>query len=162
MSSGISQAITITRPANTTAYGAGDVVGNSTAAGGGILEFTNMGSGSNSRLYLTSTQFRVDLSSVPSGMTYFTLHLYNASPGSAYADNDPWDLPSGDRAAYLGYIVLGTPVDLGATLYVEQNLINKEVRLRGTSIYAYLVTATGYTPASGTTMGLNALALGMW
>jgi len=162
MSSGISQAITITRPANATAYGAGDVVGNSTAAGGGILEFTNIGSGSNSRFFLMSSQFRWDLSTIPSGATSFNLHFYSASPPSAYADNDPWDLPSGDRAYYLGYISLGTPVDLGSTCYVEANILNKEMRLSGTSIYAYLVTVAGYTPASGTTMGINLLGLGLW
>lgn len=155
MSSGVSSSVSVTRPNDTTAYIAGDVVG-------GVIEFVGMGSGYNSRLLLTSTQLRWDVSSIPAGATSFTLQLYSASPPSALADNAPWDLPSGDRAYYLGSISLGTPVDLGSTCYVEQNIINKEVRLSGTSIYAYCVTAAGYTPAAETVQFFNLLAIGLW
>ncbi len=64
------------------------------------------------------------------------------------ADNAPWDLPAGDRTAYLGSIVLGTPVDLGSTCFVAVDNLNKMVRLTGTHIFGYLVTAGAYQPTS--------------
>lgn len=133
-------ATTITRPANTTAYSAGDVVG-------GAITFANMGT-SGGRIMLTSSQLELDIAAIPTGMTSFFVALYSVTPPSALADNAAWDLPSGDRASFLGIVQLGTPVDLGSTLYVEQNIINKQIKLAGTSAFGYLVTATGYTPAA--------------
>ena len=133
-------ATTITRPANTTTYSAGDVVG-------GAITFANMGT-SGGRIMLTSSQLELDIAAIPTGMTSFFVALYSVTPPSALADNAAWDLPSGDRASFLGIVQLGTPVDLGSTLYVEQNIINKQIKLAGTSAFGYLVTATGYTPAA--------------
>lgn len=133
-------ATTITRPANTTTYSAGDVVG-------GAITFANMGT-SGGRIMLTSSQLELDIAAIPVGMTSFFVALYSVTPPSALADNAAWDLPSGDRASFLGIVQLGTPVDLGSTLYVEQNIINKQIKLAGTSAFGYLVTATGYTPAA--------------
>ena len=133
--------VTITRPANTTAYSAVDVVG-------GVLTISAAGPASSTSM-LTGTRLELDIAAVPTGMTYFTLHLYSATPPSAYADNAAWDLPSGDRSVYMGNAILGTPVDLGSTLYVEANQINKLMKLvGGSTLYGYLVTATGYTPAA--------------
>lgn len=144
-----SNALTITRPANQTPYTALDVVG-------GALTFTSMGP-SGGRIMLTSTQLELDITAIPSGMTSFFLALYNVTPPSALADNAPWDLPSGDRASFLGIVQLGTPVDLGSTLYVEQNIINKQIKLAGTSLFGYLVTQTGYTPAANSEVYVNTL-----
>lgn len=132
--------LAVTRPANTTAYVAGKVVG-------GPQEFTNMGpSGGN--ILITSTQLMIDDVAILSGETSYRLHLYNVSPPSALADNAVWDLPSGDRAAYLGYVDLGAPADVGSTLYVESNGLNKQVLLAGTSLFGYLVTNGAYTPSA--------------
>jgi hypothetical protein len=144
-----SNALTITRPANQTPYTAGDVVG-------GALTFTSMGP-SAGRIMLTSTQLEPDLSAIPTGMTSFFLALYNVTPPSALADNAPWDLPSGDRASFLGIVQLGTPVDLGSTLYVEQNIVNKQIKLAGTSLFGYLVTQTGFTPAANSEVYINTI-----
>lgn len=135
-----SAALTITRPANTTAYAANDVVG-------GALTFPTMGP-TGGRILLTSAQLEIDVTAIPSGMTNFLLALYNVTPPSAIADNAAWDIPSGDRASFLGLIDLGVPVDRGSTLYVETNGINKQVKLAGTSLFGYLVTIGGFTPAA--------------
>lgn len=133
--------VTITRPANTTAYPANSVVY-------GALTIASAGPSGGTAL-LTGTRLELDIAAVPSGMTYFTLHLYSATPPSAYANAAVWDLPSGDRSVYMGNVIVGTPVDLGSTLYVEINNINKMLKLvGGSTLYGYLVTATGYTPAS--------------
>ena len=147
-----------TRPANTTAYTAGDVVGN--ASGTGAIEFTSMGP-SGGRVLLTTASLRVNVASIPSGMTSFRLHLYNVTPPSALADNDAWNLPAGDRASYLGYVDLGSPADFGDTLYTEVNQLNKQVKLLGTSLFGYLVTNGGYTPTSGATKVNTLAAVGL-
>jgi hypothetical protein len=140
---GYTSRVSVTRPANTTAYTAGDVVGAAAAA----IEFPLIGpSGGN--IMITSAELEVDEAAVISGMTSFRLHLYSVTPPSALADNAVWDLPSGDRASYLGYIDLGTPVDVGSTLFVQTDAINKHLKLAGTSLFGYLVTNGGYTPSS--------------
>jgi len=144
-----SNALTITRPANQTPYTAGDVVG-------GALTFTSMGS-SAGRIMLTSSQLELDIAAIPTGMSSFILYLYNVTPPSAIADNAPWDLPSGDRASFLGGFNLGSPADLGSTCYVEQNIINKQIKLAGTSLFGYLVTVAGFTPAANSEVYVNTI-----
>lgn len=80
--------------------------------------------------------------------TAWRLYLYNVTPPSATADDGAWDLPSGDRASYLGYVDLGTAVDLGSTQWVETQNINKQVKLSGTALFGYLVNITTLTPAA--------------
>jgi len=138
--SGTTKALTITRPANQTPYTAVDVVG-------GPLTFTNMAPWAG-EILITSAALECDIAAVPAGMVNMRLYLYNVTPPSAIADNGAWDLAAGDRASYLGFIDLGTPVDLGSTLYVETNNINKQITAAGTSIFGYLVTIGGYTPAA--------------
>jgi hypothetical protein len=151
---GYSAALTITRPANQTPYTAGDVVG-------GALTFPSMGP-SGGRILLTSTQLELDVAAIPSGMTSFNLYLYNVTPPSAIADNAAFDIPAGDRASFLGKVPLGVPVDEVSTLYVEQNIVNKQLKLAGTSLFGYLVSSSGFTPAANSevyVVTLHALAL---
>lgn len=141
---------TITRPSNTTAYAAGDVVGATAAA----ISFADIGP-SGKDINITRTELRIDLAAVPSGMTSFRLELYSVTPPSALADNDPFDLVSGDRASYLGFIDMGTPVDKGSTLYAQVNGVNTHLKLAGTGLFAYLVTVGGYTPTSAATFAVT-------
>lgn len=138
LSVGFDVQTSITRPANVTAYTANDVLG-------GALDLGVLGPSAKS-VMITSVQLEADIAAVPSGMTSFRLYLYSVTPPSALADNAAWDLPSGDRASFLGYIDMGSPVDLGSTLYVEANGVNKQVLLAGTHLFAYLVTNGGFTP----------------
>lgn len=140
----------ITRPANATPYTANDVLGAAAAA----LTFPSMApltfaGNANPQVLITGVQLEIDVAAVPAGMTSFRLYLYNVTPPSALADNAAWDLPAGDRVSFLGYIDVGTPVDLGSTLYVETNGINKQLMLPAatTSLFGYLVTNGGFTPA---------------
>lgn len=147
---GAGPVINLTRTADTNPYLAGDVVGASVAAGGAVLTFNAGGPAAGGQAIITSAQFEIDLAAIISGMTSYRLHLYNATPPGNLADNAPWDLPSGDRASYLGYLDLGTPVDVGSTLYVETNGINKQLTVpAGSVLFGYLVTNGAYTPSSG-------------
>lgn len=154
---GYTSQVSVTRPADTTAYAAGDVVGAAAAA----ITFPNIGAAAGT-IILTSADLRIDVSSIPAGMTSFRLHLYNITPPSALADNAPWDLPSGDRASYLGYIDLGSPVDLGSTLFVQTPTDFRKEILMGasTSLFGYLVTAAGYTPTSAAVKSIRLNAVG--
>lgn len=148
--------VTVTRPANMTPYTAGDVVG-------GVIAFTAMGV-AGSHAMLTSVDLRIDIAAIPSGMTSFRLYLYSVTPPSALADNAVWDLPAGDRAAFITYIDLGSPLDLGSTLFVQTDGISKHIKLGAaeTALYGYLVTTTGFTPAANAevyTPCLRAVAL---
>lgn len=142
--SGHSATVTITRPADTTAYTAGDVIGGT--GGSAIFTFANMARTAGEVL-ITSVELEIDVASVPSGMTGFNLRMYNASP-TAIADNAAWDLPSGDRGKYLGKIALGTPVDEGSTLFIDNDNINKQIALSSTNLYVELQTVGAFTPTS--------------
>lgn len=148
---------TITRPANVTPYTANDVVGNATT---GVLTFTTMGRVGGQDIIITDVDFRVDLASVPASMSTFRLHLYDVTPPSALLDNAPWDLPAGDRDAYLGYVDITIPIDIGSTLHVQVTNMYKKIRVASSgSLFGYLVTAGGYTPTSGEVYSLRVHAI---
>lgn len=153
---GYSATVSVTRPNDTTAYGAGDVVGAAAAA----LTFPSMGP-SAGQVMITSATLEIDVAAVISGQTSYTLQLYSVTPPSALADNAVWDLPAGDRGSYLGSINLGTPIDLGSTLYIEANGINKQVKLAGTSLFAYLTTVGAYTPSALMVHVINLFAVAL-
>lgn len=134
---------TVTRAANTTAYTAGDVVG-------GVITFAGLGNVSG-HILITSADLRINVTAIPSGMTSFRLHLYTSSPASALADNDAFDIPAGDRTAYIGYIDLGSVTDWGNTLFTQVDSLNKHVAVSGSApctLYGYLQTVGGFTPAA--------------
>lgn len=154
---------TLTRTADTTPYNGGDVLGinNAGSAGAAALTFANMGPSGGGAIIITDAELLIEKSAVPSGMTSFRLELYSVTPPSALLDNAAWDLPSGDRASYMGTIDLGTPVDKGSTLYVQTSGINLKRTLASSSLFGYLVTNGGYTPASGDVHKITLHAVGM-
>lgn len=146
--------VTFTRPSNTTPYTAGDIVGATLAA----LTFPNI-SPHEGPVMITGATLRIDRATVIASEAAYTLHLYSVSPPSAPADNAVFDVPSGDRASYLGSISLGTPVDLGATAFVKTDGINAQFHPSGRNLYGLLTTVGGYTPESATvyTIALHAI-----
>jgi hypothetical protein len=138
--------VSITRPADTASYLAGDVIGSATGSTA-ALTFANAGVAG--RVYrVTGARLEIDVASIPSGMDGFRLHMYDITPPSALGDNTPWDLPSGDRASYLGYVDLGSPVDVGSTLYVQSTGLDYDFLLASANIFGYLVTNGAHTPSS--------------
>lgn len=151
----------VTRPNDTSAYTANDVIGAATGSTA-ALAFVNIGR-AGTEVMITTVQLEIDTNAVPSGMTSFRLYLYGVTPPSALGDNAAWDLPSGDRASFLGYVDLGTPVDLGSTLYVETANINKQITMPPSTtnvLFGYLVTIGGYTPAAQTVHKVTLHAMG--
>lgn len=97
-------------------------------------------------LIITGAELEIDGSAAEA--TAWRLYLYSVTPPSALTDTTTFDVPSGDRASYLGYIDLGTAVDLGATQWIETQGINKQIKLATTELWGYLVNLTTLTPAA--------------
>jgi hypothetical protein len=97
---------------------------------------------------LLITDANLLINSATAEATAWRLYLYNVTPPSAYADAAAWDLASGDQASFLGYIDLGTAIDLGSSQWVENRIVNKAVKLSGTSLFGYLINLTTLTPAA--------------
>jgi hypothetical protein len=115
------------------------------AVNGGAQEFTSIGNSATS-IMITGAELEIDGGTAEA--TAWRLYLYTVTPPSALTDTTTFDVPSGDRASYVGYIDLGTAVDLGSTQWVETQGINKQVKLAGTSLFGYLVNLTTLTPAA--------------
>jgi hypothetical protein len=132
---------TITRPANTTAYTAGDVVG-------GAFQLTGLPFGED--ILVSFADLAPALTAVPSGMTSFRLYLYNAPPPSALADNAPFTMSAADAAVRAGYIDLGSPALVAGSgvLLTQVAQVNQPIRTGATGVWAYLVTNGAYTPAA--------------
>lgn len=100
-----------------------------------------------SLIRILSAVTKIDITSVPSGQTSYTLQMYSVTPPSAQADNAAWTLASGDLSAYRGSLALGAPADLGGALYVKSSGLNADINLGPalTSIYAQLITDGAHT-----------------
>ena len=150
-------AATITRPSNTTAYTAGDVVGDT--GGSAIISLTAAGPTAGCVIIQSVSLIFSDIT-VPSGMGAFRVHLYSASP-TAIADNAAFDLVSGDRASYLGFVDLAAPQDLGSTIYTQVDYPGRLVKLAAasTTLFAEIETRNAYTPVSASTVELRVSTL---
>lgn len=139
------------------AYSANDVIATA-------QEFTNIGPISGGPIMITTVSLEVAETALQASEAAYRLHLYSVTPPSAPADNAAWDLPSGDRVSYRGFIEMGTPVDLGSTLYVETTGVNKQLNLpasvNGGSLFGLLVTIAGFT-ATATARKVKLHAIGM-
>lgn len=146
-SAAYSSKVTLTRTADTNAYAANDVLGAATGSTA-ALTFASIGPSAGGEIMITTVSLEIDAAAVISGETSYRLYLYNVTPPSALGDNAAWDLPAGDRASFIGYVDLGTPVDLGSTLYVQTAAVNKQTKLASGSLFGYLTTVGAYTPTS--------------
>lgn len=142
----------VTRPANTTAYTAGDVVSESESAST-LLVLTNAvrvnaGSG-----YIVSARLNTDKKSIT---PRFRVHLYNASDPTRSVDNLAHQDKYADSAKRLGYFDL--PAMTTATDTTNSDMSRSQdnalrhpiVAAAATrTIYALLETLDAFTPASG-------------
>lgn len=98
-----------------------------------------------SLIRILDTILKIDTTGLQASEAAYTLHFYSVTPPSALADNAAWTLASGDLPSYSGFMSMGTPVDLGAALYIKQSNIDVDVKLTGSSLFATLVTVAGFT-----------------
>ena len=149
--------VTVTRPSNTTAYTAGDVVGDTN--GSAIITLSSIGP-SGGYVLVQSVALIFSDTAVISGMAAFRLHFYSASP-TAIADNAAFDLVSGERANYMGFVDLAAPVDFGSSLYTQTDYPGRLIKLAtgSSTLYCELETKGAYTPASASTIDVRVATL---
>lgn len=136
--------VSVTRPNNTTAYDALDVLGTDPAS---VIEFANIAPQGGGTIVLLYASLMINVGS--GGPSQTRLHLYSSAP-TAIADNAAYNLPSGDRASYLGYVTLGAPIDLGDTMFVEDDYLRKTVIASSSSLFAIAQSVSGFTPTAST------------
>ena len=148
---------TITRPSNTTAYTAGDVVG---ATGGSAIHTLATAGPSGGYVLIQSISMATHDTSVPAGMGSFRVHFYNASP-TAIADNAAFDLLTTDHGKYLGYVDLPTPQDFGSSIYTQTDYPGRLVKLAtgSTNLFIEIETKGAFTPVSAVTFDLAIVTL---
>jgi hypothetical protein len=137
-----------TRPNNTTAYAAGDVLAG-LDTGDVPIEFTNIAPTGGGPISLVYASLRIDANSLPAGLAQTRLHLYS-EPVVGLSENGAYTLSSADRGKYLGFITLAAPIDLGDTLFIENESFNKQVVATSSSLYAYAQTLEAFTPTAST------------
>jgi hypothetical protein len=138
--------VSVTRPADTTAYTELDVLGATSAS---VLEFANIAPVGGGPIVLLYASLTVSIGTLPAGLGQTRIHLYSSAP-TAIADNAAFNLPSGDRSLYLGYITLGAPADLGDTLFVEDDFLRKTIVATSSSVFAITQTLGAFTPSAST------------
>lgn len=111
--------------------------------GSAVLEFA-AGQGGEMTVIKQALFFN-DASSLQTNLTGFRLHLYDQSPPSALLDNEAWTLPAGDKPGYLGYVDIGTPVDVGPSLAVQTAVLDKYFTTPTGILYGYLAIAATNT-----------------
>jgi hypothetical protein len=148
---------TFTRPSNTTAYIAGDVVG---ATGGSAIHTLATAGPSGGYVLIQSISMATHDTSVPSGMSSFRVHFYNASP-TAIADNAAFDLLTADHGKYLGFVDLPTPQDFGSSIYTQTDYPGRLIKLAAasTSLFIEIETKGAFTPVSAVTFDLSVVTL---
>lgn len=130
------------------AYGAGDLVD---VAKEFSWTFNNgVAIPTGSLIRILSAAIKIDITSVPSGQTSYTLRKYSRTPPSAQADNAAWTLASADLTYYRGPLLLGTPVDEGACNYIRTPYLDSDIKLEDgvTSTWGQLITEGAHTAAA--------------
>jgi hypothetical protein len=148
------------RPADTTAYAAGDLVANSTTAGSVLpLSFTMQSNIIIGPFSLWRCRLRKSTTSVSNAN--FRVHLYEASPTPANGDNGAYTT---DKAAnYLGFINVDMTTTPGAkfndgAVGIGSASAGADFNVRlvsGTTVYALIEALAAYTPGNAETFALT-------
>lgn len=139
--------VEVTRPADTTAYAAGDAVADSTSAPT-ALAFLAAARESGGGGYVTRARIVTDQKT---NVAAYRLWLFSASP-TVVNDNAVFPLLYTEKATRLGYIDIG-PLATEDTTSTCAQAINADIRLAytcaATTLFGLLETKTAFTPASG-------------
>jgi hypothetical protein len=140
-------AASFTRPADTTAYAAQDVVSNSTTAPS-VLVFPNAGRANGSSGVILSARHLKSSTVVGS----YRLHLYRVAP-TAINDNAPFALLYANRTSRVGFIDFSHST--GGTGSDSTNALTTFVNLpfvcdaAASQLLGVLTASSAYTPVSG-------------
>jgi len=151
---GVSAPVSFTRPADTTAYAAGDLVANSVTAGSVTpLEF-RCGMVGRGRGRVTNARILKGAASVTNAT--FLVHLFGSSPTVNNGDNGAFSAVS--LSDYLGSIAVDMSSNAGLSSASAAKVATGDIPYDLTKaltanrkIYALLSATGAYTPASGET-----------
>ncbi len=138
-----------TRPADTTAYSANDLIANSTTNTSVVPMTFSLGYGQSFKIY----QAKVKYNSATNTNGKFLIHLYQASPTVTNGDNGAW---LSTESSYLGNIAIDSTLQTfsdnskGIGTYVNTSLevpmlVQADTNYR---IYGLLQATAAYTPTS--------------
>ena len=134
----------ITRPANTTAYAAGDSIG-------GLVTISNMQMPKGGGISIRRLQILGKVAAVPASMAALTVHLFKENPAATAAtvtDNVAFAINSADADKYIGSVTTSAIVDRGSVISIASENLNMPVFLEDEILYAFVVTEAGFTPAA--------------
>jgi len=146
-------AASFTRPNDTTAYTAGDLIANSTTAGSVVPMSFALGGNNNPGL-TRITRARMSKTSTTVTAASFRLHLYQTSPTVTNGDNGAFT--SNQAANYLGNINIDMTTTPGAKFSDGANgqgaaAAGSEMQLRlasGTTIFGLIEAIGAYVPTA--------------
>lgn len=125
------------------AYGAGDIM---SVAQEFAFTFANGAAiPAGSLVRILTAIMKIDISALQVSEAAYALQCYSVTPPAARADNAAWTGASTELAAYRGSISLGTPVDIGAVLYIKSPNIDLDIKLTTSSLFGELQTVAGFT-----------------
>jgi hypothetical protein len=142
-------AVTLTRPANTTAYTAKDAVSNSTSSPT-VLTFSDLARVNAGSGYIVKARLMTNQST---NTARYRLHLFDTAP-TAINDNAAYTLLWANRATRIGYVDFAACQTEGSGSDAA-NSRNDTVRLpfvcasASRAVYGLLETLDAFTPASG-------------
>jgi hypothetical protein len=143
----------LTRPANTTAYAAGDVVG---TASTGVLTLNGAAKSNSGGGRILGVRLNKSGTTVTNAT--FTVHFYNTAP-TAVADNAAWDSLYAEAEYYIGSTALTLMTAGGAGGGFTSLVVNPPLWYQTASgskaLYAVITAAAAYTPASAETFKLS-------
>lgn len=139
--------VEFTRPNDTTAYAAKDVVGPSVA---GLLTFANIARVAGGTFYIVKARLLTNLST---NTASYRLHLYTANTPAVISDNSPFAILWANRVARIGYIDFDATATEGTGSDCAISL-NKDIRLHvkcdagSRNIYGVLEVMSAQTPVA--------------
>lgn len=140
----VTSSTSYTRPADTTAYAAGDAFSNSTSSPA-VLTFTNVVPASGKGAIIASVD--VVSSAAPSLPLQGVLHLFDTAP-TAVNDNAAWTVSDAQMLTHIAAIPFQCRT-IGANSHVHVDCAKAFTSVGGTSIFGLVEVTNAYTPASG-------------
>lgn len=150
---GHKSSVTLTRPATTPTYLAGQAIGDTN--GSAILTFSNLGP-ANAVVLLTDLFLELRVSSSTIGR--MTAYFYNTQP-AAIADTGTWDYASGDHGKMVTFFQISQPTDIGSA-YLSKNYVGQSVQLGSSGqLYCIITTDISYTATSSAVKKIDLYSL---
>jgi hypothetical protein len=149
----LSSSTDITRPANTTAYTAGDGVGTATACVQTLNNAAKINSGGG-----RITAVRLFKSGTTVTNATFTVLFFNAAPTDV-ADNAAFNLLYAEQSRFIASVALSTMTVQGSgggfAFTLPSPMIYYQTAQGSKALYAVIIATAAYTPASAETFALS-------